>query len=116
MTEINNNNRLISEFMGPSELFNDSKKGKIMLYCKPGHTTPNCEVDDLKYHSSWDWIMPVYLKIQEIDIKNSDLVFKEYFNNIIVFNNIRWVNESCVGVIRWYNQQTEGVVTTSKQP
>lgn len=48
--EIIAGNKLIAEFM---------KKGKIH---------PN----DLKYHSSWDWLMPVVEKIEQRFIDNQD--------------------------------------------
>lgn len=47
-------NRLIHDFMG-NDMFPDKKHYHGML-----------TVSDLKYHSSWDWLMPVVEKISGI--------------------------------------------------
>ena len=50
-------NKLIAEFMGNNAIgaMND-------IYGNQDHNFPvqhTCTVDDLLYHSSWDWLMPV---------------------------------------------------------
>ena len=54
--EQENNNKLIAEFMQY-----DNKSVGLYDY---GHT-PNNEI--LKYHTSWDWLMPVINKIRSMD-------------------------------------------------
>ena len=47
-------NKLIAEFMEHEILYRPYSKGFIQL-----SETEVCDVDDLKYHTSWDWLMPV---------------------------------------------------------
>ena len=49
-----NNNNLIAEFMGHEVLYRPNSNGFIEL-----SDTELCDVDDLEYHKSWDWLMPV---------------------------------------------------------
>ena len=54
MRTIKENNKLIAEFMG--------------LYNKSGLTHPfagqNMDIEDARYHESWDWLMPVVAKLK----------------------------------------------------
>ena len=49
-----NENKLIAEFMGHEILYRPYSNGFIEL-----SETQLCDVDDLLYHKSWDWLMPV---------------------------------------------------------
>lgn len=57
--EILEGNKLIAEFMTGK-----SKKSKVFFDL-------NCCANDLKYHSSWDWLMPV---VEKIELDNSAVV------------------------------------------
>lgn len=60
-------NKLIAEFMGlklPLNVIDYS-----VLICQ----------NNGKYHSSWDWLMPVFERIQEIE-DNQDDYLKDYFD------------------------------------
>lgn len=51
-------------------------------------------VEDLKYHTSWDWLMPVIVKLQkngvyQIPRENYDNILAE-FRNVVEF--VGWVN------------------------
>ena len=57
-----NDNKLIAEFMGiPSY-----KQGRYLMfeYADNNHRTEQ----DLAYHTSWDWLMPVVQKCYETEI------------------------------------------------
>ena len=84
------NNKLIAEFMGgtPSSVPNlinlpqtrgdaniHSVKGSELL---PNGTYSVHRLNELEYHSSWDWLMPVIEKIEEIFIDDSNLTIKEH--------------------------------------
>lgn len=56
-----NDNKLIAEFMEHEILYRPYSKGFIQL-----SETEVCDVDDLKYHTSWDWLMPVVEKIESL--------------------------------------------------
>ncbi len=47
-----NDNKLIAEFMGYPKIANDEDKRDYLEDC-------------VKYHTSWDWLMPVIEKIEE---------------------------------------------------
>ncbi len=52
--ELLENNKLIAEFMGDISSMN----AKVSF-------SKNCGVNDLQYHTSWDWLMPVVESIFE---------------------------------------------------
>lgn len=51
-------NKLIAEFWG-MELGDD----KTMYYDDAENLHPPTSINELKFHSSWDWLMPVVYKI-----------------------------------------------------
>lgn len=53
------NNKLIAEFMGMTCDDND----KSMMIVKTTQGNDIIYLDELKYHTSWDWLMPVVIKI-----------------------------------------------------
>lgn len=58
-------NKLIAEFMGAS--FKSYKKGQktiTNLYFDNPPSYNGISDENLKYHSSWDWLMPVVEKIE----------------------------------------------------
>jgi len=60
-------NKQIAEFMGYEVLYRPNSNGFIEL-----SETELCDVDDLQYHTSWDWLMPVVYKIEDIRFDNED--------------------------------------------
>ena len=54
-------NKLIAEFMGCTNPFNEIHDAT--LYKVEQGTF---ELDELQYHTSWDWLMPVVEKIEQI--------------------------------------------------
>ena len=54
-------NKLIAEFMGLEVLYRPNSNGFIEI-----SDTELCDVDDLMYHTSWDWLMPVVQKIESL--------------------------------------------------
>jgi hypothetical protein len=80
--EITEGNKLIAEFMGKSGNvdFHDGK-GYVPIYwyngIHGGHKTPYKE-DELEYHKSWDWIMPVIDKINGMGKEYNFAIFKTY--------------------------------------
>ncbi len=87
--EIIEGNKLIAEFMGAvtpktaPEIISSYIKNDEVWY--GDNTTPNGQYEsafkifDLKYHSSWEWLMPVFEKIQYITDYCSDLL-DGYYN------------------------------------
>lgn len=61
-------NKLIAEFMG-MELGDD----KTMYYDDAENLHPPTPINELKFHSSWDWLMPVANEIiKSRDEQNAD--------------------------------------------
>lgn len=115
--EIMEGNKLIAGFLGwesgrydnlPNTLHKYSGKEEIRLH-----------VSELQYHSSWDWLMPAWVKFRNLwDGKNeehgkwldslgwylysSDEPMR-FFERFVYC--LKWYNE--VGINRFYNQQTK---------
>lgn len=56
----------------------------------------------LKYHTSWDWIMPVIEKIYEVDLGNMDDIL-----SALMRAYISEVHSAVVDFIDWYNEQQQ---------
>lgn len=97
--EIIEGNKLIAEFMGYQILhkkfqyqnFNSSNEsyfanGEGKIVCdKDGHEVnlypdgdPLEDLSELPFNSSWDWLMPVVEKIEEIEVNNG--AFTDYYD------------------------------------
>ncbi len=73
-------NKLIADFMGMTAHHQD--KGCMIFMTPQGHNDI-VYVNDLKYHTSWDWLMTVVEKIFSIAVKDENIeVFYEVVNNI----------------------------------
>ena len=96
-------NKLIAEFMGKPYRQEFLEKGvggvfeEVVLY------------EDLQYHKSWDWLMPVIHRIR--DHVNVDMGFEEYddwrenFNQIDPYNyRLEQCYKAVVEFIKEYNQ------------
>lgn len=112
------NNKLIAEFMGCTTV--DRPKGKkyVMVGLPTGSPVELYPID-FKYHTSWEWLMPVVEKIEkqvsvfEINISiiegnNTILIhpnFKNTFGEIKVSSNYKMeaVYNACINFINWYN-------------
>jgi hypothetical protein len=88
MKDVIESNKLIADFMNYRWNFGES-------------------FDELKYHSSWDWLMPVVEKIWvsvPIDVReinNEGLLIFE----IGLFSDLRTVYEAVVQFIKMYNER-----------
>lgn len=93
------NNKIIAEFMGVNVItLDDVRKNKDPYYTSKDGYLEN----DLKYHSSWDWLMPVAqkcLEIYHIELMNDDLNF-EFYDSI---GDIEKTYKAVVEFIKEYN-------------
>ena len=100
--EATENNKLIAEFMGANGEFTDIK-GDVFL-----NNIPNpkggimiLRVLQLKYNTSWDWLMPVVEKI--LNLKNTYAQERQMvFNSISPDINITYT--AIISFIKWYNE------------
>lgn len=119
-------NILIAEFMGGKPV--NAVKDNPIAYSFPfefGHqetwdeggfqgsgASSSWDIEDLQYHSSWDWIMPVYLKAKE-EIKTKMIRFR-YDNTgyLAVFESGKLIlegkcfeaSQKLTEAIKWHNE------------
>lgn len=121
--EILEGNKLIAEFMGSS--FKTYKKGHIrkdsvtVCYFDDGMSpfSGGVSIKNLKFHSSWDWLMPVVEKIEKdywvtvtttrgisaVSIHQPKLAY-EKIARVDSANKIEAVWLAVVEFIKWYNE------------
>lgn len=102
------NNKLIAVFMGLTQ----DKPSKTLFFNI--NDCPNAESFEVKYHSSWDWIVPVVNRcINKIGIKTIDECTDYEWNlftaicGMKVSTPINIANEIVVEFIKWYNEQSK---------
>ncbi len=109
--EIIEGNKLIAEFMGGE--FNERQS---FVYFKLPVNKAYSVLDDLKYHSSWDWLMPVVEKIEKgnFGVKQCRKVVEIYIDdtkeNIIHSkhrNRIESLWYAIIEFINWYNKNKD---------
>ena len=93
------NNKLIAEFMGCTHPFNDITDATLYLV---SHGTFNSS--ELKYDTSWDWLMPVANEIiKSRDEQNADWDLTD-LKYALQTTNIQLVYKAVVKFIKDYNQ------------
>lgn len=101
--EILERNELIAEFMGAKT---DERT------CWPYRVNGNSwKLEGLKYHTSWDWLMPVYLKItkliDEINTEEAVIIFNILYEKLADGNGIEEVYKYIIKFIKLYNTQKQ---------
>jgi len=126
MEEIIENNRIIALFMGAKPYYLDNDVLTYPMMENPAQSknlTTTHHVNDLRYHLSWEWIMPVIEKIEQLYKKsfpnNEDfkrIFFEEKklpnaeFMNVIALplsTSIDEVYKEVIKFITWYNNKKE---------
>lgn len=128
--EIVEGNKLIAEFMGfkPWVDFNiqlgfcELNINKYSTYEDGmGHIPHACTFKELRFHSSWDWLMPVIDKIGTILFEDNilpDYIDRSYVKsdcyendttksiliNLSIFASLEDVYEETIDFIKWYNE------------
>ena len=112
--EIIEGNKLIAEFM-TGETYNTFYLPEFGQYFNSYgqiEYTETFSPDELKYHSSWGWLMPVVEKIKQT--KQADIIIhaknlvqisynketKTYFSGSLLED----VWSACTEFVKWYNQ------------
>jgi hypothetical protein len=115
MENLTENNKLIAEFMG---LAYSTKYQYEGWYKNANFNNRICDYDGLKYHSSWDWLMPVVEKIESLSFVISFEIGRKYVEikpvrelrdcfYIEGKTKIEAVYNACVEFIEWYNQKND---------
>ena len=106
-----NDNKLIAEFMGYPHM-TDAVDNRTVAYYVGGsimninntHNENEDDVfhpDDMQFHTSWDWLMPV---VQKIEDYLSDNVGKVgYFDDGLISNDIEVRYQAVVDFIKQHN-------------
>ena len=122
--EIIEGNKLIAEFMDYRLVdchspFLGKKWTKENLNDSPLYNlVESCKEDNLRFHNSWDWLMPVLIKIQESyqgeehHIKSCEL--HDDITSMLRELKIEWVWQSVIKFIKWYNSITAVAVTPNE--
>jgi hypothetical protein len=122
MKEIEEGNKLIAEFMGwdgirflipPDYTLQDIEGVESMFY--------DFSENEMEYHSSWDWLMPVVEKIESKIFDNDEfynfnilggccvIVISSHGNELITSEDgqskIECTYLAVVEFIKWYNKQ-----------
>ena len=107
------NNKLIAEFMGgikssvPNLINLPQTIGQSSILCVkgseglPSNAYKVERINELQYHTSWNWLMPVVIKCFEVDDSvNDDLNFK--LNDALLETNIDSLYKVVVEFIKNY--------------
>lgn len=109
--EIQENNKLIAGFMEYKLITPEMRKNKkafIFSYWQKGYPEKEdvlCEEKGLKYHSSWDWLMPVVEKIENtFNVDSAILTKSTVFNNqvIVASSKIEATYLAVIEFIKWH--------------
>lgn len=93
-------NKLIAEFMGYTLDDENLESFRIMNNNKIEYILAT----NMKYHSSWDWLMPVVSKITKMD-NYIGLMQRENIMDTIPYGLIDDVYEYVVQFIKYYNHE-----------
>ncbi len=102
--EIQAGNKLIAEFMGFTESVIRENSMKVPKEEELKYQAIHLSPKQIKYHSSWDWLMPVVEKIgkmydeKEIDSQENILLLS-------IFADIKTVWHCVTDFITWHNQK-----------
>jgi len=95
-------NMVIGKYMG-GVFTRDYRKAPIGI---PVFAIYAISPHDLKYHSSWDWLVPVYSKIMcqgENDDSDDIYNLQSDFENAIFNDRIGWAFNAIVEFLKLYN-------------
>lgn len=96
--EIQEGNRLIAEFMGDNVNYEYNRQS-------PSNKTVK---KILRYHTSWDWLMPVIKKIKDwVPVNNMGISLYQPINKELQLLDIETTFNAVIKFITWYNQTTK---------
>ena len=114
-------NMLIAEFMGGE--YTEAKSNDIVFarlkewkLVGVEHSVRYCDSVDLKYHHSWDWLMPVVDKIMLMQGNPNEMFMGATLERGVMFDSVTnlpityprgMVIDKIVAFIKWYNEQVK---------
>lgn len=105
MKTIEENNRLIADFMG--QLFHNGNTfiPEHNRYIGFKNFSSFFKVSDLRYHESWDWLMPVVEAIYNTGLDEQNTNEIGDVTHALLDVNINAVHEAVINFIEFYNKQ-----------
>ncbi len=117
--EIVESNKLIAEFMG-IELFSNNTFTEALLICSAldlpvnpcthfNNTQETVYLNEFKFNKSWDWLLPVISKIEELGYLVTMVGFNCYIDGdnfafrSKTYNKLQSAFETIIEFITWYN-------------
>jgi hypothetical protein len=110
------NNQLIAEFMN-LDMYPPHDDYPLLYDYSPVDQDPQWyAIEELQYHTSWDWLMPVVEKIESIGYEvitsesrckikhNTDHSIQEVVSIDILGTKIEATHQAVVEFIKWYNE------------
>ena len=107
-------NTIIAQFMGLENHFKNEGVTKVFINeneyiqnweCYDTETENLITPIEMKYHTSWDWIIPVIEKIQDKHLENPELDYKYVDEIKLAVPNIQEVYYLVVEFIKIYNDE-----------
>ena len=105
-------NKLIAEFMGAvgTPKYNPTEWDVYITGCLDVDSDDeNAQhfytLGEMKYHTSWDWLMPVVQKIEDYLSDNVGKYFVGYFDDGLISNDIEVRYQSVVNFIKECNDE-----------
>lgn len=92
---------------------NEIIEGNISIDIFMGKSAPyevgigSAYADDLKYHTSFDWLMPVVEKISKIHSINGLYRQYEKVSEALLMIDISLLFKAVVSFIKWYNENNK---------
>lgn len=102
------NNKLIAEFMGLKNHFNNQGVTKVLIdgnehiqdwECYDAERDILITPIEMKYHTSWDWLMPVVEKIRNVTSYDRD----KFSTEVIIYGNKTTIKSGGYGEKRHSN-------------
>lgn len=106
MEEINKGNKIIAEFMGAKwhEHPINKDESEFIFPISPDPSSTFKQRINLRYHSEWNWLMPVVKKCLTVG-DNSDMW--DILFNALSMVEIDSLFGAVVDFIKWYNENKE---------
>ena len=119
MKNISDYNKLIAEFMGAVK----SDFGDYMIFTVGNpQSVGKINHSDIKYDSSWDWLIPVFERIGEFKFEDGDNArLRTFADGMVRINRFQLYKEetlllsawkAAVDFIEWHNENKHKVLNT----
>jgi len=101
--EINEGNLVICKFIDNPVVFNDILDTTLLNIKEHGAVLYS--IDELKYHTSWDWLMKVIEKCREKDPPMRIYEYNQYIMQSFNYLDIEETWKAVIKFIKWYNEK-----------